>query len=114
MERSGESQAGRPAFLRGLTEPRLSRRQFVRSAAAAGVGLSTASLLSACGIAGTRDTGWEAGFNWSDWWKQQQRAGTLDFANWPLYIDQSHGTHPSLDKFTQDTGISVSYRPVIQ
>jgi spermidine/putrescine transport system substrate-binding protein len=114
MERSGESQAGQPAFLRGLTEPRLSRRQFLRSAAAAGAGLSAASLLSACGISGTRDTGWEAGFNWDDWWKQQQKSGTLDFANWPLYIDQSHGAHPSLDKFTAQTGISVNYRPVIE
>ncbi len=128
MEHPGESPAGAlrgpepsargqelgPAFVRGLTEPRLSRRRFLHSAAAAGLGLGAASVLSACGISGTRDTGWHAGFDWSQWWKQQQRAGTLDFANWPLYIDQSHGAHPSLDKFTADTGIGVNYRPVIQ
>ncbi len=103
-----------PAFARGLTQPRLSRRRLLQSAAAAGLGLSAAPLLSACGISGTRDTGWQAGFNWDDWWKQQQRTGTLDFANWPLYIDQSHGTHPSIDKFTAQTGINVNYRPVIE
>ena len=93
-----------PAFARGLTQPRLSRRRFLQSAAAAGLGLGAGSLLSACGISGTRDTGWRAGFNWDDWWREQRQAGTLDFANWPLYIDQSHGTHPSIDRFTRRPG----------
>ena len=37
----------------------------------------------------------------------------LNFANWPYYIDTSHGTHPTLDTFKQQTGIQVNYKPVI-
>ncbi len=36
-------------------------------------------------------------------------AGQVTFANWPLYIDLNGQDHPSLDKFTQDTGIQVTY-----
>jgi spermidine/putrescine transport system substrate-binding protein len=106
--------ASDPAFVRGLTQSRLSRRGLFKGAAAAGLGLGAASVLGACGIAGTRDTGWSAGFDWKQWWAQQERKGVLDFANWPLYIDQAHGTHPSIDEFEQASGITVNYRPVIQ
>ena len=72
-------------------------------------------MLSACGIAGTRDTGWEAGFDWDALVApSSSRQGVLDFANWPLYIDRAHGTHPSLDKFEKQTGITVNYKSVIQ
>ena len=81
-------------------------------AGAAGVGLAGA--LGACGISGSRGTGAPADFNWASWWAKQRKQGTLDWANWPLYIDTSHGDHPTLDKFTADTGIDVSYKPVIQ
>jgi spermidine/putrescine transport system substrate-binding protein len=111
MRRAGASD---PALVRGLTQPRISRRRLLKGAALATAGLGTASVLQACGIAGTRDTGWSAGFDWNSWWRDQKRQGVLDFANWPLYIDQSHGTHPSLDKFEKATGITVNYRPVIQ
>lgn len=36
-------------------------------------------------------------------------AGEVTFANWPLYIDLNGQDHPSLDKFTQETGIQVTY-----
>ena len=39
---------------------------------------------------------------------------SLDWANWPLYIDTKHGSHPSIDEFTKQTGIQVNYKPVIQ
>jgi spermidine/putrescine transport system substrate-binding protein len=43
-------------------------------------------------------------------WAQQDVAGTLDFANWPYYIDRTRtGDHPSLDLFTKRTGIDVTY-----
>jgi spermidine/putrescine transport system substrate-binding protein len=102
------------ALLRGLTQRRTTRREAIRAAGLAAAGAAAASALAACGIAGTRDTGWHPGFDWATWWKQQRRAGVLDFANWPLYIDTAHGAHPSLDAFTRDTGIKVNYRPVIQ
>ncbi len=106
--------ASDPALYRGLTQSRFSRRGLLKGAAAVGAGLGAASVLEACGIAGTRDTGWTAGYDWDSWWRGQERKGVLDFANWPLYIDQSHGTHPSLDEFKKATGTTVNYRPVIE
>jgi len=97
-----------------MTQSRLSRRDFVRAGATAAAVAGLGSVLSACGIAGTRDTGAPASFDWSSWWSKQQKHGVLDWANWPLYIDTSHGRHPSLERFTKQTGIHVNYRPVIQ
>ncbi len=39
-------------------------------------------------------------------------AGQVVFGNWPLYIDinDANGGHPSLDKFTSETGIQVTYQ----
>jgi len=111
------SPAGRPAgpdLLRGLTEPRYSRRRFVRGAAGLLAAGSLAGALSACGIAGTRDTGWKDGFDWAAWWRQQTKQGTFDFANWPLYIDRTKDGSPSLNAFSEKYGITVNYRPVIQ
>jgi len=103
-----------PDIVRGLTQPRISRRRFVRGAAALAAAGSIGGALSACGIAGTRDTGWKDGFDWAAWWSEQSRQGTFDFANWPLYIDRTKDGSPSLNAFSQKTGITVNYRPVIQ
>lgn len=111
------SPAGRPArpdLLRGLTEPRYSRRRFVRGAAGLLAAGSLAGALSACGIAGTRDTGWKDGFNWESWWSEQSKQGTFDFANWPLYIDRTKDGSPTLNDFSEKYGITVNYLPVIQ
>ena len=70
--------------------------------------------LSACGIAGTRDTGWKSGFDWDSWCRRQERQGTLDFANWPLYIDRTKDGSPTLNDFSRKYGVTVNYRPVIQ
>ena len=102
------------ALVRGLTQGRLSRRQLLRGAGGALAGAYVGSALAACGIAGTRDTGAPADYNWSEFWNRQQVAGVLDWANWPLYIDTKQGQHPSIDEFTQRTGIKVNYKPVIQ
>jgi len=45
------------------------------------------------------------------YWARQRRHGTVNFANWPLYIDTGHKT---LQEFTAATGISVNYSQVIQ
>ena len=103
-----------PAFVRGLTEARISRRQLLRGAAAGAAGAGLAAALAACGVAGTKGTGAPAEFDWRGWWVEQRKQGTLDWANWPLYIDTSHGQHPSLDLFTKQTGITVNYKAVIQ
>lgn len=102
------------AWVRGMTRPRLSRRQFMKGAAGAAAGIGLAQFLAACGLPGTRDTGWEPGFDWKAWWKQQEQHGQFNFASWPLYIDTEGGKHPSLEMFTKQTGINVTYSPVIQ
>jgi spermidine/putrescine transport system substrate-binding protein len=40
--------------------------------------------------------------------------GTLNFANWPLYIDRAKGENPTINDFTAETGIEVNYDEVIQ
>ncbi|WP_322762473.1 spermidine/putrescine ABC transporter substrate-binding protein [Frankia sp. Cr2] len=126
------------ALIRGLTRPRtafqqaapprsghagveasLGRREFLRlSGMLAGGG----SLLAACGSQKADPPPVPAGpsalpaHTVADFWAGRTRAGHLDFANWPLYIDTFPGQkdgHPTLDLFTRTTGITVSYREVI-
>jgi spermidine/putrescine transport system substrate-binding protein len=96
------------ALARGLTQRRFSRRQLLAGAAATGAGL----LLGGCGIKGT--AGQAATVDWSAYWAKQKKGGVLNFANWPLYIDQEHGHTKSIELFTAQTGIKVNYQAVIQ
>ena len=100
-----------PAFLRGLTHRRLSRRDLIRYAGVGAGALSLSSILAACGVKSSGAAGSEspAGFDWASQTVHHQ----LNFANWPYYIDVSHGKHPTLDTFTQQTGIQVNYKAVI-
>jgi len=99
------------SFLRGLTQRRITRRAALSGAGAA----SLAAFLAACG--GSSNKAVAAHQNWV--WDKATKAGVLDFANWPLYIDTSQNasgktTYPSLDQFTKDTGIKVNYSEPIQ
>lgn len=99
-----------PAFLRGMTQSRrVSRRDAFRIA-----GLSAAGLaLAACGVQGQKVEPPKADAV-ADYWADKKKNGTLRFANWPLYIDKDGSSYPSLEKFTKDTGIKVTYQEVIQ
>jgi spermidine/putrescine transport system substrate-binding protein len=104
-----------PALLRGLTQPRWSRRAFLGSAGAAGA----AALLAACGVQGSSKPATTQGQDAvTKFWAGQTKAGVLNFANWPLYIDVEKvggkTVHPTLDNFTKQTGIKVTYKEVIQ
>jgi spermidine/putrescine transport system substrate-binding protein len=95
-----------PSFLRGLTQKRITRRTALQGAGA----VSMAAFMAACGIGSKPAT--VAHTNWV--WDKATKAGVLDFANWPLYIDtgtDSKGktTYPSLEQFTKETGIKVNY-----
>jgi spermidine/putrescine transport system substrate-binding protein len=103
-----------PAFFRGLTEARLSRRSVLRGAGAGVGAVLLAELLAACGIQGSVSAQSQEKIDWTKYWAGQKKTGQLDFANWPLYIDQSHGKVPSIELFTKATGIQVNYQPVIQ
>lgn len=107
--------ADSPAWVRGMTQSRVSRRQFVRGAMGMATLAALGPALAACGVGGTKDTGSSADIDWDAWWDDQKPTKSLSFANWPLYIDTAGGgKHPSIDKFTKETGISVKYQPVIQ
>jgi spermidine/putrescine transport system substrate-binding protein len=99
-----------PALWRGLTQSRTSRRGFLKAAGAGAGALSLSSILAACGTSGvsTSSQG-ENGVGSASWWSQQPETKTLNYANWPYYIDVSHGKHPSIDQFEQQTGIQVNY-----
>jgi spermidine/putrescine transport system substrate-binding protein len=99
-----------PALLRGLTMPRISRRDALRGAGL----LGASAFLAACGVEGS---GGDDAPQASGFWANQTKAGQLDFANWPLYMDQEKQggktVYPSLQDFTKETGIKVTYKEVI-
>jgi spermidine/putrescine transport system substrate-binding protein len=99
-----------PALLRGLTMPRFSRRDALRGAGL----LGASAFLAACGVEGSSggDKPQESGF-----WAGKTKAGVLNFANWPLYMDTAKAggktVYPSLQAFTKETGIKINYKEVI-
>ena len=117
-EQHGTDPAGQqpgldPALRRGLTQPRFSRRQLLRSAGAGAGALGIGGFLAACGVKGatTASSGSTpaGGVGTAAWWAKQKLHHKVNFANWPYYIDVLKGKHPSLEHFTQQTGIQVSY-----
>ena len=81
-------------------------------------GLSLASILAACGGDGSNaGSGPAAAGDKVDFGAAP--GDNIKFANWPLYIDTALNKdtgqkyHPSLAKFTEDTGINVDYEAVI-
>jgi spermidine/putrescine transport system substrate-binding protein len=100
-----------PALLRGMTMPRISRRSALRGAGL----LSASAVLAACGVSGTSEDKQPQA---SGFWATQTKAGLLDFANWPLYMDTAKvggkTVYPSLQEFTKESGIKVNYKEVIQ
>ncbi len=102
-----------PSLWRGLTQPRLSRRQLLASAGTGAGALGLSAFLAACGVKGTAAPAGSAspagGVGTAAWWAKQQLHHTVNFANWPYYLDVLNGKHPSLQHFEQTTGIKVNY-----
>lgn len=84
-----------------MTE-QISRRVFLRRAAASGTILTVPGLLAACGGSGTSATGTSDTV-------AHQLAKTLHFSNWPLYIDKKGNQHPTLEEFQKKYGVHVDY-----
>jgi spermidine/putrescine transport system substrate-binding protein len=103
-----------PALLRGLTQPRISRRAALRGAGLVGA----SAFLAACGVQGTDEQSGTQEPKASGFWAGKTKAGVLNFANWPLYIDVAKvggkTVHPTLQQFTKETDIKVNYKEVIQ
>jgi spermidine/putrescine transport system substrate-binding protein len=74
---------------------RITRDELLRRGAAAGALFAFPSLLAACG---SGDDGGAA---------EDELKTVLNFANWPLYMDEEKPT--TLEQFTQETGIKVNY-----
>ncbi len=109
------------SLMRGMTERRLSRRNLIKYGGVSVGTLSLASILAACGGGnggggdggGEEPTGQTVDFG-------AEPGAEIDFANWPLYIDQAKDketgqrVNPSLVAFTDATGIKVNYNDEIQ
>ena len=102
-----------PSLVRGMTAPRLSRRQLLTGAGAGAGAFGIGAILAACGIQGTAVGGGTAptagNIGTASWWAKQKLNKKVNFANWPYYIDVLKGKHPSLEHFTSQTGIQVTY-----
>ncbi|MGH2658863.1 MAG: ABC transporter substrate-binding protein [Actinomycetota bacterium] len=116
-DRSNDMARIDPAWLRGLTQPRLSRRRFLRYAGVGAGAVGLSSILAACGVEEEAGPKGPAGEGSPEWWaglKEQGPAGQVNFTNWPAYIDiktvQGERTRPTLDLFKKATGIEVTYR----
>ena len=100
-----------PSLARGMTQRRLSRRSMLKIGGASVGALSLSQILAACSSdsGGTTASGGGGTVDFDP-----ANAGkTLNFSNWPLYIDKAHGGYPSLDKFKDETGITVTYNDEI-
>ena len=102
-----------PSFWRGLTQPRvsqrgMSRRQLLQSAGAGAGALGIGAFLAACGVKGatTASSGSTpaGGVGTAAWWAKQKLHHTVNFANWPYYLDVLKGKHLSLEHFTSRPG----------
>jgi spermidine/putrescine transport system substrate-binding protein len=86
----------------------LTRRQLLGRGAAGASVLTVPGLLAACGGGGGIKAPTHAAASAP---VKKVLAKTLNFSNWPLYIDVNAKTkrHPSLDQFTKKYGVNVSY-----
>jgi spermidine/putrescine transport system substrate-binding protein len=97
-----------PAAWRGLLAPRISRRGLLRAGALAGGATAVSGLLAACGSAVPAASA-ASGPGSPAWWRKQRYHYTVNFANWPDYIDVLDNKHPTLEHFTDLTRIQVNY-----
>jgi len=93
------------AFLRGMTQRRVSRRDFLRIS---GLSAATIAFAAACGVKGQSNEG--GPLTVEQFWSGKTGKGHINFANWPLYMADGQ---PELAQFTEETGITVTYREVI-
>ena len=105
-----------PAWLRGMTSKRVSRRGLLKAAGVGAGTLSLATILAACGTPGQQaEAPQPGGVGTPEWWADQEAGDLINFTNWPAYLDiakdaDGNRIRPSLDLFTKDTGIEVEYR----
>jgi spermidine/putrescine transport system substrate-binding protein len=94
------------AAIAGTMRSSVSRRRLLQ---AAGLG-SAAMVAAACG-AGGDEGGAEGSASAAAAEDMSDTDKTVNWSNWPLYIDvdEDTGTRPTLERFQQETGITVTY-----
>lgn len=102
-----------PGAMQEILRKRLTRRGVLKGAGAGVAGFSLAAFMAACSSGGD-----SADLNPKDVFSGQA-GDTVQFANWPLYLDQAKDKngdvyYPSLKQFTDKTGIAVNYEATIQ
>jgi spermidine/putrescine transport system substrate-binding protein len=107
-----------PIVMQRAMKHRLTRRSMLKGAGMGVAGFSVASFLAACGGANGGGGGGGGGGTNTDVFSQKP-GDTVNFENWPLYIDQAKDKngnvyHPSMEAFTKSTGINVNYNDGIQ
>lgn len=86
----------------------VSRRDLLRGGGRLGLGLTAAWLLAACGADDAPSQGGSSATGFPP------ETGEIKVAQWPLYIDRARGGHrPTLEAFTEATGIQADYREII-
>jgi spermidine/putrescine transport system substrate-binding protein len=91
-----------------MTRP-LTRRDLLERAALGGAALTLPGFLAACGGDGIEGTGTTTGAGTTT--AARELADKLTISNWTLYIDIDEETkkYPTLEQFTQETGVEVDY-----
>ena len=107
-----------PDLLRGLTSPRMSRRDVLRLGGISAVGLALAACGSiSTGAQGSHPSGSAVADAAKAYWAKQTDTHALNYSNGVLYIDvnpNEKSDHPSIDLFTKQTGIKVNYQEIEQ
>jgi spermidine/putrescine transport system substrate-binding protein len=103
---------------------RLTRRSMLKGVGTGVAGVSLASLLAACGeegggTAGGTGAGGAGALDPAEIFSQPDAEQHVEFANWPAYLDKAKDEngnvyYPSMERFTDETGITVNYLEVIQ
>jgi spermidine/putrescine transport system substrate-binding protein len=105
------------AIERAFSAGSYSRRRFLRGAGKgaliAGSALSLPAFLAACGIKPGASASLGAASS-TPLPLPSKPAGTVDWANWPAYIDiDDNGKYPTIEKFTKETSIKVTYTEAV-
>ena len=89
----------------------LTRRDLLERATFGGAALTIPGFLAACGGSGGIEGSGATTAAGTAGPADTTLAGTLRMSNWPLYIDIDEKTkkRPTLDQFTDDTGVKVNY-----
>ena len=91
----------------GHVPRRLSRREALVRMGRGSSYLGVMSLLAACGVRGTAEQPSPTAASPSP---LPPKAGEVNVANWPLYIDLEDGESATLDAFREESDIDITYR----